>query len=118
MHRCVFCNAEFANDVALVVHLVAEHKEAKLPLLDRQQARFRVYEHHQQRKIRCLCGERFTSMMIPAPAPYFEQWALDNHVELNSFVAHLRHHGGLEAHWRKLQDEALLERVERREKAF
>lgn len=107
-HACVFCEKEFLTLEKLTAHLADSHNHAVVQI-GQEKREFKVYRHTGQARVLCFCKERFTSNVLVAP--FFTEWAVENLGELNSFVAHLRHEGGLANHLKKLKDEVLVEQI-------
>jgi hypothetical protein len=113
-HACIFCTEHFGKLDDLVVHLVERHRARQVEVCARPRtfSEFKVYYHSGHQRIRCFCGQRLTCN-AQTVAPLFVQWAATNHVELDSFSAHLRRAGGLARHLQAVKDQLLLERIEK-----
>ncbi len=110
MHACVFCESSWPSIESLVKHLVIVHRAVDIDIGD-QTTSWYTYQTQKGRRVHCFCGQRFTSVLVPPPAPAFLDWALDNIQETNSYCSHLRRERGLAAHLQRLRDEALLHRI-------
>ncbi len=109
-HACVFCPQTFLNLPALVNHLVFTHRDVHQPRGCRgDDFWFHVYSSYGKQRIRCLCGQRYSANFLAAPA--FAGWCTEESAELDSFIAHLKREGGLEAHLRRLRENALLDYI-------
>lgn len=108
-HACIFCERTYPSLERLALHVTFEHPGGRAKIGEKEE-KLHVDHRSGDRRMRCLCGQRFTINRIVAAG--FYDWAAENR-ETDSWVAHLRREGGLAAHLQKLRDAAMLDRLER-----
>jgi hypothetical protein len=106
-HRCIWCECSFLNIEKLAAHVIQAHPGGTVDTaLGVKKLNFQRRNSNDDGCLRCFCGQRFT--LKSAAAPFWEDWSLEHGGELDSWLAHLRRDGGLEAHRDKVVTEALL----------
>lgn len=126
MHICPLCpvlscvkQPEFPSLEALVRHLMVKHQKEEVTIghkkekLNFYKATYGRIDRNAvwrtDRKVLCLCGERFTLNNFD-DCPLFPE--LPTRREWNSFLAHLRREGGIARHLAQLREEAVFDRID------
>lgn len=110
-HPCIFCDVSCTSIDEIVLHLFLKHHRENIAI-GTVKRRFAIYLHSGRDRVLCFCGQRFTcaSAALDA-APFFQEWALKQSIEIDSYAAHLRREGGLEKHLKDLRQQVMLDKV-------